>query len=118
MTRFPDDTSMKVIYMAHPVSGDVENNIKRAKAWMRWLEENYDVAVCASWILECEIWDDNNPEHRAAGLRRDMAILERCDELWLVGACVSNGMAMERAHAEKRGLIIRDLTQREFPCRA
>lgn len=102
---------MRVIYMAHPVSGDVENNLKRAKQWVRWLEEHFsDVAVVATWILECEIWDDDNPEHRAAGLQRDLAVIERCDELWLVGEKVSKGMAYERDHAAVNGLRIRDLT--------
>jgi DNA-directed RNA polymerase subunit RPC12/RpoP len=102
--------TMKVIYMAHPVSGDVPGNIERAKRWVRYLEEQFPVAVVASWITECEIWDDDNPEHRAAGLARDLAVLSRCEELWLVGLRISTGMAMERDHAIKKGLSVRDLT--------
>lgn len=99
---------MKIVYMAHPVSGDVKNNLARAKAWVRWIEENHpDVAVVASWITECEIWDDDNPTHQAAGLKRDLAVIERCDELWLVGPKISSGMERERAHAEEHGLAIR-----------
>jgi len=102
---------VKVIYMAHPVSGDVDNNLKRARLWVRWIEETHrGVAVVASWITECEVWDDADPKQRAAGLERDKAVLERCDELWLVGPRISNGMAIERAHAEEKGLRIRDLT--------
>ena len=101
---------MKVIYMAHKVSGDVENNLAKAKLWLRWIEKHHDVAVVASWITECEVWDDDNLEHRAAGLRRDFAVIERCDELWLMGDRVSDGMKKETDHAEKHGLVVRNMT--------
>lgn len=101
---------LKIIYMAHPLAGDVEGNINRAKCWMRWIEEKHtDSAVSAGWILDAEIWGDE-AEHRAAGLRRDLARLERCDELWLVGPSLTPGMALEQEHAKKVGLRIRDFT--------
>ena len=101
----------RVVYMAHPVSGDVEGNLRRAKQWLRWYEEqNPTSAVVANWITECEVWDDSNPAHRAAGLERDIAVLKRCDAIVLVGGRVSSGMAGEVAIAEKHGLEIEDLT--------
>jgi hypothetical protein len=106
---------MKIVYMAHPVSGDVEANLKRAKKWIKWIEANHsNVAVVANWIIECEIWDDDDPAQRAAGLRRDLAIIKRCDELWMVGPRVSSGMAQERDQALQFGLRVRDLTRLEL----
>lgn len=101
---------MKVIYMAHPLSGDIAGNLERAKAWLRWIEEHHNVAVVASWITECEVWDDNNPDHRAAGLARDLAVLVRCDELWLVGPRISSGMRAEAEVAIGRGIPVIDMT--------
>jgi hypothetical protein len=103
---------MRVVYMAHPVSGDVEGNLAKARVLIRQMEEAFpDVAIVASWITECEIWDDANPVERAAGLQRDMAVLARCHELWLVGPHVSGGMAMERDHAIGLGIPVRDMTE-------
>lgn len=97
--------------MAHPVSGDVAANLERAKRWVRWIEESHpDVAVVASWITECEIWDDDNQEHRDAGLARDLAVLARCDEVWLVGPAISRGMRIEADRARARGIPVLDLT--------
>ena len=108
-------TKMKIVYLAHPVAGDVESNLERAKRWMKWVETHHpSFAVIADWIIECQIWDDSNPEHRAAGFRRNLAIIERCDELWLVGPRVSSGMAKERDHALRFGLRVRDLTSFEL----
>lgn len=102
---------MKVIYLCHPVSGDVPANLARAKRWVRWVESNHPVAVVASWITECEIWDDDDPEQRAAGLIRDLAVLERCDEVWLVGGRISHGMEIESAHARQHGIRVVSLVE-------
>jgi hypothetical protein len=102
---------MRVVYMAHPVSGDVEGNLAKARIFVRELETKHpDVAIVASWITECEIWNDADPEERAAGMRRDMAVLGVCHELWLVGPHVSTGMAMERDHALGLGIPVRNMT--------
>jgi len=104
---------MRVVYMAHPLSGDVEGNIRRAKQMLRDLEEKHpDVAIVATWITECEVWDDSNPEHREAGLRRDLAVIAKCDELWLTGPEISAGMMREAAKATELGIPVTDLTAR------
>lgn len=107
-----EDISMiTVVYMAHPVGGDVKNNLAEARLWVRHLEEtNPDIAISASWITECEIWDDTDPVQRAAGMRRNMAILAKCDELWAVGPRVSKGMLQEMIFATSKGIKVSDMT--------
>jgi hypothetical protein len=104
-----------IIYMAHPVGAPtpqgLQDNLTRAKKWVRWIFDHYpNTAVLANWLYECEVLDDFNPEHRKLGLQHDFAILRRCDELWLVGGRVSNGMMAERQAAWNAGIPVRDLT--------
>jgi hypothetical protein len=101
---------MRVIYLAHPVSGDVSANLARARRWLRWVYDNFDVAVVADWILTCEVLDDANPAHRAHGLAMDRALVEICDEFWMVGGRVSNGMKTEVDVALTAKVAVRDLT--------
>ena len=103
---------MKLTYMAHPVAGDAPANLARAKLWLKWLTESREEpsAVIAPWIIACEIWDDANPEERTQGLERCKAAIERCDEIYLVGGRVSNGMEIERRHAMRHGLTVIDIT--------
>ncbi len=103
---------MIVAYMCHPVGGDVEANLARAKLWLKWLTESRErpTAVIAPWITECEIWDDSNPSDREIGLSRCRAVIERCDEVYLVGGRISGGMDMERRHAVYHQLTVIDLT--------
>jgi len=103
--------SERVIYMAHPVSGDVEANLARARRWLLWIYRTKPgTAVVANWILDCEILDDSNPADRQMGLAHDLAILERVDAVWLVGGRVSGGMALEAEHAKAHGVRVLDLT--------
>jgi len=107
---------VKVIYMAHPVSGDVEGNLAKARIWYKWICDNYpEVAVVASWIVDCEVYDNGSSEQYDISLKRDQAIVSRCDEIWLCGARVSNGMNLEAYAAIAAGKIVRDLTGYELP---
>jgi hypothetical protein len=88
---------MRVLYLAHPVSGDVPGNLLRARRWLRWAQTAFSsCVVIAPWILALELGDDDaNPEHRERGLARDEAVVARCDAVLLVGGRVSEGMARE-----------------------
>lgn len=98
--------------MAHPLRGDVAGNLQRARRWLKWLTDSREesMAFTAPWILEAELWDDSKPEERAAGLERCKAQVERCDEMWLCGGRVSDGMEVERRHAMRHGLTVVDIT--------
>ena len=104
--------SGRVIYLCHPVSGDVEANLARARRWLRWIYDTRPgIAVLCQWVLDCEVLDDNVPEHRAAGLQHDFDIIERCVEIWAVGGRCSGGMGMEIEHALRHSVPLLDLTK-------
>jgi hypothetical protein len=94
---------MKVVYLAHPLSAPthkgIQENLARAKRWYRWACDTFpEYAFVANWILNCEVYDDANAEHRRKGIERNLAVIEKCDELWLVGARISSGMEEEGMH--------------------
>lgn len=102
---------MRLVYMAHPVSSPgVEHNLMQARYWVRSIyDARPDVAVLAHWIVDCEVLDDSNEEHRHLGFAHDFAIIERCDEVWLVGKRVSGGMLREAEHARTLGIPVRQI---------
>lgn len=89
-----------VLYMAHPVSGDVKANIHRALNWLSWLRRSFpETTFIAPWIVGIMSGeDDADPAQREAGLVDCCAVVERCDGIVLVGGRVSTGMARERDH--------------------
>lgn len=67
------------------------------------------VAPIATWIvLSGELAE--TPANREFGLAIDVALVERCDEVWLVGGRVSPGMRIEADAARVKGIRVRDLT--------
>jgi hypothetical protein len=105
------DVIGKRVYVAHPVGGDVANNLRRARAWYKFLTEgNPWISFQCQWLIDCELWDDADPAAREQGLKRCLANVEGCHELWLVGPRISDGMARERQHAKAFGLKVVDYT--------
>lgn len=98
---------MKVVYLAHALRGDKAGNLRRARAWFRWAIAQ-DVVVVMDWVLLAE----EAPEFDNGDAWQPICLelLERCDEIWLVGGRVSEGMTIELHHATMHGLRVRDLT--------
>lgn len=51
--------------------------------------------------------DDSNPEERILGITLGVELMKICDEVWIFGSTISNGMAYELEHARKFGIPIR-----------
>lgn len=104
----------RVVYLAHPVSGDVPANLARARLWLRWLYERLgsSVVLVAPWILDVEILPlrDAVLREREISLERCLATVQRCEAVMLIGGRVSAGMLAEARHAVRCGLRVLDLT--------
>lgn len=100
---------MKVIYVAHALGAgpDREANRARAARWCRWVALLGHAPV-ADWIILSGVFDES---HRERGLAIDCELVERVDEVWLVGGRVSPGMQVEADHARRCGVTVLDLTE-------
>lgn len=119
---------MKVVYLAHPVAppcgcgdecdgiavgamGPVDCNCLGARRWLLWaIESHPDVAFCMPWLPYVDVMPDDGVANRERGMRDDIAMAIRCDEIWLVGGRVSRGMKKERDAMEAFGKTVVDLT--------
>lgn len=103
---------MRVVYLAHPLGAglDRERNRENAARWVAWATLAHGVAVIADWIVLAGVLAET-PANRLAGIAADLALVGRCDELWLVGGRVSPGMHLEAEEARQRGIRVVDLTR-------
>jgi len=112
--------SRLVVYLAHPVAGQLTGdispqdaaraialNLERAQRWLRWLVDNSDHAIACPWMADVLALPEKT--HRARGMRDTLEILGRCDAIVLVGGRISSGMQEERDLAQRRGLKIASL---------
>ena len=97
---------MKLIYVASPLSGDVERNLEFAKQACRAVVDS-GCAFFAPHLLYPSIFDDDVPKERKLGMDMGLTVLARCDELWAFGERISKGMAAEMKEAERLGIPVR-----------
>jgi len=94
---------MKLVYIASPLRADTEGemvqNRKNAEDYSRQAMNIGtfvgELIVPISPISNLQFIDENNPEERQKALNMGLALLSKCDELWVAGDRVSEGMIGE-----------------------
>lgn len=98
----------KLVYICSPYRGNVEENVKNARAYsLQAMIQHPDVLPIAPHLLFTQYLDDTDPEQRRIGLDAGLDLLSICDELWVYGE-PSEGMAAEIKLAEELDIKIRD----------
>jgi hypothetical protein len=95
-----------LVYIASPYAGDTETNVRRAQGYCRFAVTKNCIPI-APHLHYPQFMDDSDKEQRELGLFFALVLLGKCDELWIFGDRVSNGMSQEIKKAEKRGIPIR-----------
>lgn len=102
---------MKVVYIAHPISGDVKGNLEKIRLIVRDLNlNNPDIVPFAPYWLDCFALDDTNPKERERGIQNDIALFNKgfIDEVWLFGDRISVGMKAEIELANQLGIPVKN----------
>ena len=84
---------MKKVYICAPLGGDVEGNLKRVREYARYALLCGTAPVVPHFYALC--LDDSIPKERELGMAAGLSLLWFCDELWLFGDEVTEGMAAE-----------------------
>lgn len=96
---------MKLVYIASPLRGDYEKNIRQASEYCK-KACSLGVLAFAPHLYFTQFYNDTIPEEREIGLDMGLAMLEKCEELWVMGTYVSQGMRGEITHAQNLGIPI------------
>ena len=100
------EKSKPLVYVASPFAGDTEYNVSKARGYCRFAVSKGCIPI-APHLLYPQFLDDSDKEQRELGLSFAIALLGKCDELWVFGEKVSVGMATEIAKAKERGMPIK-----------
>ncbi len=90
---------MKIVFICSPFQGKPEN-IEKAKQYCRFALEHGCIPL-APHIYFSQFMDDNNSEERRKALEMNKKLLEFCDELWIFGEEITEGMREEIEHFKK-----------------
>ena len=89
---------MKIVYIAHPISGDIQGNLNKVKNIIRQINlKEPDILPFAHYFVDCHALDDTIPKERERGIKNDTALMKAgfINEVWLFGDRISNGMKHE-----------------------
>lgn len=93
----------KIVYIAHPVGGDLHGNLTAISAIYNLLSIEDKVIPFVPYFATVMALDDDMPELRTIGFSHNEAIFRSgiIDEVWLYGPTVSKGMAIEIGWAKE-----------------
>lgn len=97
-----------LVYICSPYSGDVEENLNMARTFCRFAVD-MNVIPIAPHLLFPQFMSDKT--ERKQVMFMNYVLLGKCDELWVFGSTISNGMAYEIEIASKRKQKIRRFTE-------
>lgn len=85
---------MKLVYICSPLRGAIEENIKKANRYCEYAAGCGTIPLAPHAIFTAYL-QDNIPEQREQGLKMGLALLKRCDEMWVCGDEITQGMQGE-----------------------
>jgi len=99
----------KLIYVCSPVKGknkeEVKENILKAKVYCKMLLFWGHIPL-APHVAFDGILDDNIQQERERALQIGLELVKRCDEVWVFGDRISEGMRAEIELAKKLGIPV------------
>lgn len=104
---------MKLVYICSPYAGDIEKNVRFARAACLYAAE-HGCAPVAVHLLYPQLLDDAIPAQREIGIQMGLRVLASCDELWICGERISLGMSCEITEAERLGIPVRSLSTEQI----
>lgn len=105
-------TNKKVVFIGHPVSGDVEGNIKKILDVCKQAHKR-NIIPCVPYLVSLQYLNDDIVEDRELGIEANLECFHRgyIDELWLFGDRISKGMRQEIELAKELGIPIVSKTE-------
>ena len=117
-------TDLKKVFVCSPFRGigDTEekakasqqHNIAMAKAVCRYITDKGAIPYCPHLYFPRFLMDAD-PEERQMGLVMGLTWLARCDELWVIGRRITEGMEREIAKAEEWGIPVKHYVGKRSP---
>ena len=108
---YKPDEFRPLVYICSPYRGDTEKNTEKARKYSRFAVESKAIPMTPH-LLYPQFMDDSNPEERYLATHIiNYVLIGKCQEMWVFGEDISEGMGREIALAEKRKMKIRYFTE-------
>ncbi|GHU54740.1 hypothetical protein FACS1894132_09840 [Clostridia bacterium] len=101
------------VYICSPYAGrtgkepEITDNVIKARRYCREAMLKQNVFPICPQIYFTQFLDDSNPDERERGLTCGLDLLDCCEEIWVYGSYISEGMKAEIEHAQKHEISIK-----------
>lgn len=106
--------SEKFIYICSPFKGNTTRNIRRAKEYSKWVYNQGHIPICVHIYLENATGLSEKKGDREELLRLGKEFLYLCEELWVFGDNISDGMDEEIKAAQKMLKKVKVIQRNEY----
>lgn len=103
---------MKKVYICSPLGDDVESNLEKVKRYTRYALMCGTAPVVPHFYVLC--LDDYNRKEREIGLAAGLGMLWFCDEMWVFGDTVSEGMQSEIQFCKNLKIKIKKINEKDI----
>lgn len=103
---------MKKVYICAPLGGNVKGNLEKAKRYTEYALRCGVAPVTPHFYALC--LDEHDPKEREIGRKAGLSLLWFCDELWIFGDEVTEGMKAEIDFFHSLNLKIRKVRNSEI----
>lgn len=96
----------KLCYICSPLRGDEKGNIVKANHYSRYAYQCGYLPIAPHTIFT-QYLDDTKGSERKGAMDMGLQLLGLCDELWVFGTLISEGMKREIDFARGKGIQIK-----------
>ena len=96
-------------YVCSPLGGNITANIENAKRYSQYVFKCGMAPVIPHFYAL--VLNDDNPEERKLGMQAGISLLWVCDEVWVFGNQITDGMKKEIRFAEKLNIKVRYISE-------
>lgn len=97
---------MKKIFICSPFRGNIEENKKAAQFFAKVIIGTGRVPV-APHLYFPQFLDEENPNERMNGIEMGLELMDVCDEVYVLGFIITEGMKFELDHARAKHIPVR-----------
>lgn len=103
---------MKKVYICAPLGGNIQENLKKAKQYARYSLLCGTAPVVPHFYALC--LNDNISKEREIGMAAGLSLLWFCDEMWIFGDEMSEGMKAEMQFCKSLNIPVRKVRYDEI----
>ena len=105
-----------IVYICSPYAGDVSANVENARRYSRFAVDAGYIPIAPHLLFPQFLSEETE---RELAIFMDLVLLGKCEQLWVFGGEVSDGMRREIGRAKQKNMTIRYFTEdmEETECR-